>query len=112
MKPTKKLICPCETCLPIRVENCPCKDCGVDTRRTDFYMVHTWLWDKYVPEDAGETFLCVLCLEKRIGRKLRKDDFGNFMTNSRKVQMSNAGPILKSRMGLVPHRSKSTTNRV
>ena len=42
----------------------------------DFY-VHDQLWQQAAPEDNGdgEVMLCVGCLEKRLGRKLTRDDF-------------------------------------
>jgi hypothetical protein len=51
-----------------------CMDCGVDTTvATEVYMVHDELWRSVVPEEAG--MLCVGCFEKRLGRKLCRNDF-------------------------------------
>jgi hypothetical protein len=64
-----------------------CADCGVDTappadlrkktdwHRSEYYMVHDWLWKLagMVGMDSG--FLCIGCLEHRLGRELRRDDF-------------------------------------
>jgi hypothetical protein len=56
------------------VRNPLCMDCGVDTDAIDeSYMVHDELWRAAVPSEAG--MLCIACLEKRLGRKLRRDDF-------------------------------------
>jgi hypothetical protein len=53
----------------------PCADCGIETIRAfsaDFYMVQHELWGQYgVP--AG--FLCLACLEQRMGRNLEIEDF-------------------------------------
>jgi len=78
---------------------CPCLDCNketlyydLDSNRPasadwDWYMVKDAIWKKYVPEqppgyvrdyfnpnDKGY-YLCFECLQKRVGRKLAKDDF-------------------------------------
>jgi len=65
----------------------PCDDCGT---KHDLYMVKHELWansyghtliiqnkcDYFAPEPPdGPTFLCIPCLEKRLGRKLEKVDF-------------------------------------
>ena len=61
-----------------------CKDCGMDTMpctgkrgcrrkgRSEYYMVRDKLWGT-----AGmkRGFLCVGCLERRVGRRLRAKDF-------------------------------------
>ena len=49
-----------------------CHDCGIDTQDSNYYMVTHDLWDTH---GAGESMLCVACLEKRIGRALVIDDF-------------------------------------
>jgi hypothetical protein len=67
-----------------------CKDCGMDTtpctgkrgrrhkERWEYYVVHDKLWAR-----AGmkKGFLCVRCLEKRIGRRLRPKDFTDVSIN-------------------------------
>jgi hypothetical protein len=70
-----------------------CDECGLDTtpgRRGeiedgtwDWYVVHDHVWaaagmpvdPDREPPCAGEGFLHVLCLEKRLGRELTADDF-------------------------------------
>jgi hypothetical protein len=48
----------------------PCDDCGVDTIDIrECFMVDDKIWPK------GATFLCLDCLEKRIGRTLTSNDF-------------------------------------
>jgi hypothetical protein len=61
-----------------------CKDCGMDTApctgkrgcrhggRWEHYMVHDKLWRAAGMRDG---FLCVGCIEKRIGRRLTPRDF-------------------------------------
>jgi hypothetical protein len=51
-----------------------CMDCGIDTNEIrEYFMVEDHLWKQNVPEYHG--FLCIGCLESRIGRKLDKNDF-------------------------------------
>ncbi len=67
-----------------------CNDCGIDTKldNKDYYMVSAEIWNKYglgegkvfVNKEGamcggGESgFLCMKCLEERMGRKLKKSD--------------------------------------
>ena len=66
----------------------PCLDCGRETIHTDYYMLKHDLWAAVVPESVpmcaearkdypiGDgCFLCLDCLEIRIGRDLEKSDF-------------------------------------
>lgn len=48
-----------------------CVDCQFDTFRNEYYMVKDEIWP--IEQDGG--MLCVGCLERRIGRELKKDDF-------------------------------------
>jgi hypothetical protein len=51
-----------------------CMDCGVDTNEIrEYFMVTNRIWMKYVPERKG--FLCIGCLETRMGRTLDAKDF-------------------------------------
>jgi hypothetical protein len=52
-----------------------CMDSGVDTDAIDesCYEVHNDLWCAAVPSEIG--MLCVGCLERRLGRQLKHDDF-------------------------------------
>lgn len=50
-----------------------CVLCGVNTYQIgEYYMVRKRLWDKY---GAGDEMLCVGCLERQMGRKLKAADF-------------------------------------
>jgi hypothetical protein len=63
-----------------------CKDCGMDTTpitgkrscrhkgRWEYYMVHGALWRKAKMHSDGG-FLCIGCLERRLGRMLTVNDF-------------------------------------
>jgi hypothetical protein len=56
----------------------PCLDCQADTLKIDeFYMVSRDLWLMAVPDEDHEMtkYLCIGCLEIRIGRQLRASDF-------------------------------------
>ena|SRR5713101_9362602 len=78
----------------------PCLDCGTDTApctgrrgcrhagRWEYYMVSDRLWRKALGlVDDAELgcmegfYLCVRCLERRLGRKLRPGDFTNAPIN-------------------------------
>jgi hypothetical protein len=64
-----------------------CKDCGTDTTppegaRED-YKVHDELWRAAgMPEEDGDVYLCVGCLEKRLGRELTAEDFTSCPVNN------------------------------
>ncbi len=56
-----------------------CNDCQVDTEELqEYYMVHGRLWDKAGMQDG---FLCVGCLEVRLGRLLTAEDFTDCLLN-------------------------------
>ena len=91
------------------VPSTPCHDCGVDTtpcrrngkpdsKRWEWYMVQPKLWasagmksiriwqnDKIVcvpcKPGAPHAFLCIGCLETRVGRRLTRADFINAPVN-------------------------------
>jgi hypothetical protein len=71
-----------------------CIDCGADTTpctgkrgcrhkgRHEYYMVHDEVWAEagmrtglIHPYGGGGDYLCIGCLENRIGRRLRANDF-------------------------------------
>lgn len=62
-----------------------CLDCNIDTWN-EYYMIHDDLWYKIVSEDYYfnpiKIYLCILCLEKRLGFKLSKKDFSNCPANN------------------------------
>lgn len=85
-----------------RVEPSPCVDCGTPTTpclgrrgcrhmgRWEWYMVRPALWALAWSRDPNRTldqfgiaegYLCVGCLEKRIGRELMADDFTDAPVN-------------------------------
>ena len=52
-----------------------CVDCGVDTSSiNEYYMVNHDVWAK-CGVDRNGGMLCIGCLETRIGRELKADDF-------------------------------------
>ena len=60
-----------------------CLDCGVDTGKiSEHYFIKTPLWMSLVGSDKG--MVCVGCLEKRLGRKLNKNDFTQCYLNDPK----------------------------
>ena len=50
-----------------------CKDCKVDVFESpkNHYMITFYLWKQY---GVGKGFLCMDCIEHRIGHKLKKED--------------------------------------
>lgn len=50
-----------------------CLDCGYNTFRDEYYMVHDEIWLSVVPQRVG--MLCIGCLELRLGWMLKKTDF-------------------------------------
>ena len=61
-----------------------CLDCGVDTGKIhEHYFIQTALWMEVVGSKSG--MLCIDCLEKRLGRKLRKQDFPSVHINNPKL---------------------------
>ena len=72
--------------------NCPCMDCGRETMEhgnsfDDYYIVRNDVWNSVVKE-TKRAFLCLDCLETRLGRKLTKADFPDLPINdmNQKVQ--------------------------
>jgi hypothetical protein len=82
---------------------CPCADCGTVTARrgkpSEWYMVRDDIWEAagmppmpvlsidtfaeyraYI-EDIAHRFLCIGCLEARLGRQLTADDFTGVEVN-------------------------------
>jgi hypothetical protein len=55
----------------------PCSDCGVDY--DEFYMVHKHIWSAV---GVGDGWLCIGCLEQRLGRKLNCADFTDAPCNT------------------------------
>jgi hypothetical protein len=62
---------------------CPCKDCGMETIHGEYpYLVLDSVWaeahknETTMWKDAG--FLCIGCLESRIGRRLKQLDFRHY----------------------------------
>ena len=74
--------CDCEVVLnvdmtePEPLVDFSCKDCASDY--DEDYMVQNDFWKAY---GGGDGMLCIGCLEKRIGRKLRRQDFTDLPVN-------------------------------
>jgi hypothetical protein len=47
-----------------------CADCG---KFPEDYWFNDWL--KFIPKSKQNRYICISCLEKRVGRKLKKSDF-------------------------------------
>lgn len=59
-----------------------CFDCNIDTLEIgEYYMVHHDVWEKS-GLGAHDGFLCIQCLENRIGRSLNSFDFPDLPINN------------------------------
>jgi hypothetical protein len=56
-----------------------CAACGADTEH-EFYMVHDTVWG--AAAELGDAFLCIVCLERRLGRTLTPQDFTDAPVNA------------------------------
>lgn len=77
----------------------PCDDCEKSTVELgEHYFVHKSIWDSVCTSERG--FLCIGCLETRLGRNLQPKDFTDASINKpqRGKLMSNR---LMTRMGLM-----------
>lgn len=69
----------------------PCFDCGHETtpgpdadgadQRWEYYAVRNDIWARAVADDDVD-YLCVACLERRLGRRLKRSDFTNAIVNA------------------------------
>lgn len=67
---------------PPEEEDFKCEDCSADTIEIhEYYMVHDAVWNAVVPAAQKHIFLCVGCLETRLGRRLVPDDFPDVPLN-------------------------------
>ena len=84
----------------VKVEPSPCADCGVDTTPEDgpweYYMVHPGLWER-ATKDQPARYLCIGCLESRIGARLTPGDFTHARINDPNDGMSSER--LRNRLG-------------
>ncbi len=89
-----------------------CHDCGRDTTPYDedgrpvdagweWYMVEGPLWEAATRPEGPEAvrFLCVGCLERRLGRRLAPEDFADLPINEPSPLES---PVLAARLGRPP----------
>lgn len=56
----------------------PCIDCG--EKDIEYYMVTDKVWKK-AGFETSKGIICIDCIEKRLSRKLTKDDFKNVPLN-------------------------------
>jgi hypothetical protein len=55
-------------------EFCPCAGCGIATGFNEFYMVKDRVWAQACG-GRHTAYLCIGCLEKRLGKTLSRNDF-------------------------------------
>jgi hypothetical protein len=71
--------------LLMRDSNWLCLDCSKDTF-DEYYGVHNHLWRRVVSRSHRHRMLCLLCLERRLGRSLRLEDFKSVPENGHVAQ--------------------------
>ena len=63
-----------------------CTDCSFDTlRKGEYYMLNDPLWESY---GCGDGMLCIGCMEKRMGRRLNREDFAPVPINANTPRQS------------------------
>ena len=75
-----------------------CEDCASDY--DEYYMVQNDIWKAY---GAGEGMFCIGCLEKRMGRKLRRQDFIDLPING--INPKTQSLRLRDRLSTVPSKA-------
>ena len=60
-----------------------CVDCHkkIKVNTKDYYMVQDHIWEEGVQEENRGNLICLDCLEKRLGRKLKIEDFTDYPVN-------------------------------
>ena len=84
--------------LPEPLVDLSCEDCASDY--DEYYMVQNDIWK---PCGAGDGMLCIGCLEKRIGRKLRRQDFIDAPINE--IDPERQSLRLQDRLGTEPSKA-------
>ena len=60
-----------------------CMDCEKHVSEfNEYYMVKSDIWYSVVINDEEYRYLCIGCLESRLGRELRPEDFTDYPVNS------------------------------
>jgi hypothetical protein len=87
-----------------RHEEARCNDCGVITTprppedgNWEWYMVTDEIWAEAGMSDYNSGFLCIGCLEQRLGRTLTRDDFHK--SSGINFSSALASPRLQDRWG-------------
>lgn len=70
----------------------PCMDCKKETYDVDengdttgenYFMVKNKLWKSVTKKKERDGFICIECFEKRLDRKLKRNDFTKAETNEK-----------------------------
>ena len=79
-----------------------CDGCGMELQGSgESFLLHDNVWRKVNPDGSGH--LCVACFERRLGRKLCADDFGNDWHGTHgREPLATDSKRLKSRMSSAP----------
>jgi len=86
-----------------------CRDCELDTRHNDYYMVHNDIWIKAF--GRGDGMLCIQCLEKRIARKLTVNDFTKCPVNEDYLASNPGRHGFEDRLVVEPFLASSNKSR-
>jgi DNA-directed RNA polymerase subunit RPC12/RpoP len=64
-----------------------CMDCGKDIYKSnEYYTLLNKVWHRICPTD-WKGILCLTCVEKRLGRKLHRDDFLRCTNNTEQAKV-------------------------
>jgi hypothetical protein len=74
----------------------PCNDCATPTMQSEYYMVNDAIW-RAATKSQRVHFLCIGCLEGRLGRELTAADFTGCQLNTAPEQPRSAR--LRARLG-------------
>lgn len=93
------------------MDNGTCADCGVATcgkTNREYYMVKPFIWWQAVRK-AHAQYLCIGCLESRIGRVLTAKDFWNVPLNHQMETSHRASARLRERLAGFSSRPENST---
>jgi hypothetical protein len=91
----------CEACDQAeQADSLPCGDCGICTATIgEFYMVCESIWQTAMLRGGTCQFLCIDCLERRIGRRLRGRDFTDCALNFQNLAGLGSHRLVSRMMG-------------
>lgn len=76
----------------------PCLDCDYNTLPDEYYSVDDRVWEQ-TGLGSHDGFLCIGCIEARIGRRLKPYDFPDFPINTHERYTQLSSQRLNDRRG-------------